>query len=314
MIKNKPLFLISYPEITDAAVNLALEEYCFRNLGAGNDYLILYINEASVVIGAHQNPWEEISTEAIANNEIAVLRRISGGGAVFHDQGNINLCFLTDYNTKIFGDFAFFTQPIIKSLNRLGVKARHAHQNTIEIDGKKISGNAQFTNTKRMFSHGTLLYNSDLNLLAHALDSHFKPIDSKSVASVRRQVGNIIDFLERPMALDSFVSGLLQGISKEYRVMKKQELSDAMWADIHQLADEKYRSREWIYGHTPPFSVMENCVYGAKNYPLRVSVKKGLIDHLESADREINHVIGPKLSRQWIGKPYQPNSLGRLKY
>ena len=262
-----------------------------------------------MVIGTHQNPWEEINAAVITNNEVAVMRRTSGGGAVFHDQGNLNFCFITDSLPNRFGDFEFFTRPIIQSLNRLDVEARHAHHNTIELDGKKISGSAQFSNTKRMFSHGTLLYNSDLDLLTRVLDSRFEPIDSKSVASVRREVGNIIDFIDAPMDLDCFTSALLEGISEGYGTMEKETLSDAMWAEIHLLAETKYRCWEWIYGHTPPFSVMEN---GGNGAPLRVRVKKGRIHHIEGDDKMVNQAIVPKLSRLWIGKRYQPNGIDHL--
>ena len=312
MTVNKPLRLIYNPHITDAAVNLALEEYCCRNFDTAHDYLIVYINEASVVIGAHQNPWEEINHQALLNNEIAVYRRISGGGAVYHDRGNVNLAFVTDHHPKKFGNFDYFTQPIIKGLDRFGVGARHAHHNTIEVNGKKISGNAQFTTTKRMLSHGTLLYNSDLALLRYSLDSDFKPVSSKSVASVRREVGNISDFLKAPMAQESFLEKLLDGILAQFPMAEPYALSEAEWDKIYQLADEKYRSWEWTFGHTPPFSFMEHYPEGDLTLPLRVWVKKGYIDRLESEESIVLKEVVPTLSDQLIGQRYHPSYLQQI--
>lgn len=312
MKNGKPLRLIANPHITDAAVNLALEEHCCRNLDAAHDYLIVYVNDASIVIGANQNPWEEINHQALLNDEIAVYRRISGGGAVYHDKGNINLAFVTDHHPKKFGNFAYFTQPIIKSLSRFDIDAQHAHHNTIEVGGKKISGNAQFTTTKRILSHGTLLYDSDLAFLHHTLDSDFKPVSSKSVASVRREVGNINDFLEAPMVLEPFLEKLLDGILTEFPMAEPYTLSEAEWEKIYQLADEKYRSWEWTFGRTPPFSFMENYPEGNLTYPLRVWVKKGHIDRLESEEKEVNPEIVPTLSHQLIGQRYHPNRVQQV--
>jgi lipoate-protein ligase A len=163
-----------------------------------------------------------------------------------------------------------------------------------------------------MLSHGTLLYNSDLALLHHTLNADFKPVSSKSVASVRREVDNISDFLKQPMTQEPFLEKLLEGILTDFPMTDPYTISKAKWEKIYQLADEKYRSWEWTFGHTPPFSFMANYPDGGLNYPLRVWVKKGLIDRMESETQKIHQEVVTALSDQLIGERYDPNRLRQI--
>ena len=179
------MFLINNNGINDPSVNLALEEYCVRNLDMHNDYLLFYVNEPSVIIGKHQNTIEEINSGYVEKNGIHVVRRISGGGAVYHDKGNLNFSFMTKHSQKSIHNFKLFTEPVIRVLKELGVNAELNGRNDITVNEKKISGNAQFTNTRSMFSHGTLLFNSNLENVSNALNVSSGKIESKGIKSVR---------------------------------------------------------------------------------------------------------------------------------
>src|SRR5690625_275930 len=141
--------------ITDPYINLALEEYVLKNFGEEDTYLLFYINEPSIIVGKNQNSIEEINTDYVDANNIKVVRRLSGGGAVYHDEGNLNYSFITKDDGESFHNFAKFTEPIVKALNKIGVPAELIGRNDLLIKGKKFSGNAQFLTKGRMFSHGT---------------------------------------------------------------------------------------------------------------------------------------------------------------
>jgi lipoate-protein ligase A len=292
--------------MTDPAINLALEEYCFRQLDPRHDYLLFYVNEPAIIIGAHQNPWEQIDAAYIKKEGIPLIRRISGGGAVYHDRGNINVCFMTPHRRETFGHFELFTQPIIDTLNRLGIPAVHAHQNTIQVKGKKISGYAQFANMKRMFSHGTLLFSAQLDVLARALNSKFTPLSTKAIRSVKRDVANISDFLKTPMSIEPFMEILFKDISTVYGNPKKYELSPEAWSDIYQLANEKYKTWAWVYGHSPKFTVKEQRQHDGKILTVLICVDKGIIERIEC---EANRLEALRLSNQWVGKRFLPGAV-----
>ncbi|MDR2899607.1 MAG: lipoate--protein ligase family protein, partial [Clostridiales bacterium] len=178
---------------TDPAYNLALEEFLFLHRRPIRDVFFLWQNEPTIVIGRHQNTFDEINREFVEANKVHVVRRNSGGGAVYHDLGNLNFSFLvddTDGNRD--GGFRFdrFTQPVIRTLQQLGVDAENRGRNDIAIDGKKISGNAQFRNGGRLLHHGTILFDSNLENLSMALNFAPEKYVSRAVASIRSRVTN----------------------------------------------------------------------------------------------------------------------------
>ena len=150
------MLFIDNKGITDPRINLAIEEYALKNLDINETYLLFYINEPSIIIGKNQNSVEEINTEYVESNGIHVVRRLSGGGAVYHDLGNLNYSFITKDDGDSFHNFRKFTEPVIAALNQMGVNAELSGRNDILAEGRKISGNAQFSTKGRMFTHGTL--------------------------------------------------------------------------------------------------------------------------------------------------------------
>jgi len=268
--------LIDHPDIHDPALNLAMEEYALRNLPGGRDYLLFYINEPSIIIGKNQNTAEEINARYVEDNGIHVVRRLSGGGAVYHDLGNLNFSFVTNDDGKSFHNFRKFTEPVVRALRKLGVDAELTGRNDLQVGDRKISGNAQFASKGRMFSHGTLLFDSNIDAVAAALNANPEKFKSKSSKSVRSRVANITEFLSEPMTVEAFKARLLDSIY-EGRTPERYTLTEEDWKEVRKLADERYRSWEWNYGRSPEFNVRKLKRLAAGTYDLRLFVESGVI-------------------------------------
>src|SRR5690554_1895283 len=181
---------------TDPRYNLALEEYVLKYLDTTEDIILLWQNEPSVIIGRNQNTTEEINATYIKEHNIHVVRRISGGGAVYHDFGNLNFTFVTNNLRENLNNYRKFTEPVIQALNELGVPAEFSGRNDIVVEGKKISGNAQSYHKNRMFHHGTILFNANLEMVAKVLQVSADKIASKGIKSNRSRVTNILPYLK----------------------------------------------------------------------------------------------------------------------
>lgn len=261
--------------VTDPRINLAIEEHCIRHLPAGEDYLLFYINTPSIIIGRNQNTLEEINQPYIDEHGIHVVRRISGGGAVYHDRGNLNFSFLTDFAKDKLNNFKEFATPIIEVLNDMGVPAEMKGRNDIVVDGKKISGNAQFSSTKRMFNHGTLLLDCDLSQVSQALDVKMTKIQSKGHKSARARVANIAEFLDAPLSTEAFKEKILAGIFPDGTERQTYRLTDEDWESINALVAEKYGCWDWNYGRSPEFDIQRTRHFAAGIIDFRLKVKRG---------------------------------------
>jgi lipoate-protein ligase A len=260
----------------DPALNLALEEYALRRLPADRDYLLFYINKPSIIIGKNQNTAEEVNAEYVERHGIQVVRRLSGGGAVYHDLGNLNFSFITNDDGKSFHNYRKFTDPVVAALRKLGVDAELSGRNDIQVAGRKISGNAQFAAKGRMFSHGTLLFDSEVDSIVSALNVRPEKFESKATKSVRSRVANIAEFLREPMTIGQFRQFLLESIFGGTDI-PRYELSEADWEAVRRLADERYRSWDWNYGRSPAFNVRQVRRLAAGTFDVRLDVADGII-------------------------------------
>ena len=239
----------------DTAFNIALEEYCFKNLRDEDEIFLLWINEPSIIVGKYQNTIEEINTEYTREKGIHVIRRISGGGAVYHDLNNLNYTIISnrDKNQEGF-NFKEFSKPIIETLAELGVKAEFTGRNDLEIDGQKFCGNAQAYIKDRVMHHGCLLFNVDFSALGDALKVSKDKIESKGVKSVRSRVTNILPHLKTPITVEEFGNKIMEYMKKQYPDMKEYVFSKEELDYIAKRAEIK-RSWEWNYGESPEFNI-----------------------------------------------------------
>lgn len=275
------MIFIDNEGITDPSVNLALEEYALRNFPGNEDYLLFYINEPSIIIGRYQCTLEEINQAYTEEKKIHVIRRMSGGGAVYHDFGNLNFSFMKDYEMTDLNNFKKFTAPIIRVLNKMGVKAEMKGRNDVVVGEKKISGNAQFSTGKRMFSHGTLLFDSDLNEVTKALQVKMSKIQSKGHKSVRSRVANISEFLPEKITIEEFRQAILQGLYNERDDFETIRLTKDQWKEVYRLREEKYANWDWNYGRSPVFNIHRVRRFPAGEVDIRLMVEKGRIENVK---------------------------------
>lgn len=259
----------------DVYHNLALEEYVFSNF-RDEDYVLLWANDPCIVLGKHQNIFEEINCKEIQKKGIKVARRNTGGGTVFQDRGNLNFTFITDYHLNTSSGYDKFINPIIKILNNLGVPAAKRKISDIAIGDKKISGNAQLTRNNRVLHHGTLLFESDLDNLRDLLKPTDGVFQSKAVKSVRSSVTNLKDYLiDRSMSIERFKKVILHALFRDG--VDELKLSQADTELIEKIVETKYASWEWNFGCSPAFSYRKKGNFRGNLFDMDLLVEKGMI-------------------------------------
>ncbi len=294
----------------DPRYNLAFEEYCFKQLPRDEDYILLWINGPAIIIGKNQNTLEEVNSEYVKRNGISVVRRVTGGGAVYHDLGNLNFSIITNAHGEKVIDFKKYNISIVKALKKLGVECELSGRNDITIDGKKFSGIAQSIWKDRVLNHGTLLFDTKLDVLSDALNVKQDKIESKGVKSVKSRVANIKDYLNLDVDIDEFRQVLLKSILETEDIESNiLELNKEQLKEINELFNKKYSTWEWNYGHSPAFNYKNYKRFPVGSVEVRLEVKNGTIKESKIYGDFFGTEDVGKLEQQLIDLRYDKDSL-----
>ena len=285
---------------TDIYFNLAAEEYLFKNFS--DDIFMLWRNEPSIVVGKHQNTLAEINLDFVHKNRIRVARRLSGGGTVYHDEGNLNFTFITGGQEGKLVDFKRFITPIQELLLKLGVKTLFEGKNNLTVEGKKISGNAEHVYKNRVLHHGTLLFSSELANLSEALKVDQGIYIDKAVKSIRNPVTNINNFLNVEMNIEEFQDFLMNHILKENNSV--YEFNSKDMKHIHDLVETKYNTWDWIYAYSPNYIFNKTNRFRSGELSVWLKVEKGLIKEAKINGDYFDHEVQTQLCKLIINRPH----------
>ena len=294
---------------TDPTYNLAFEEYVQANRREGN-YLILWQNKNAVIIGSNQNAGEEINRDFVQQHNIQVVRRNTGGGAVYHDLGNLNYSFITDGGDLQNRSATLFTEPVVKALRGLGLDSEASGRNDILVSGCKVSGTAQHLMQGRILHHGTLLFDSNPEMIAGALNPDPTKFQSKSVKSVRSRVGNIRSFLPADMTLTSFWNYLKTVLTEGG--LEPASLSCEELEQVKKLQETKYATWQWNYGKSPKSQIHNKCRHAGGLLDLHLSLEGGKIQQIQILGDFLALTPVEPLEEALIGCEYREEAIAAI--
>jgi lipoate---protein ligase len=296
--------------ITDPYFNLAAEEYVLKNFQ--DDVFMLWQNSPSIIVGKHQNTLAEINLEWATKNKIPVVRRISGGGTVFHDLGNLNFTFIRNVEGENHVDFRKFTAPVIAILQSFGLNARFEGRNDITVDGRKVSGNAEHVYKKRVLHHGTLLFSSRLNDLSSALKVTQAKFQDKAVKSVRSRVTNISEHLSEPMDVLAFKDMIQQYLTNQNPDVKNVVFTESDTAAIEKLVREKYKTWEWNFGYSPKYSFSRTIRTNGGSIQFNFDVRDGVIRNARIYGDYFGLRDTEEIERMLINVPHRQEAISKV--
>lgn len=304
-------------ESKDIRDNLATEQYLMNNVEFDEPLVLFYIQKPCIIVGRNQNTIEEINADYVKEHNITITRRISGGGAVYDDLGNISFSFVVNADDENFGDFKKLTKPIIDALKDMGATtAEVSGRNDLMVDGKKFSGNAIYTKNGKMFSHGTLAYDVDLTVLSKALNVPKDKIASKGIKSVKSRVTNLKPYLDPEyqnlsteqfrdrLIMELFHTDSLDSIAdKEYHLTQQDKKA------IKQLDDDYYYNWDWVYGQSPDSAVKNREHFQMGTVDIRYQLSKGKITDAHIYGDYFGKKNTDEIANQLIGIPYSPENI-----
>lgn len=304
------MYLIDSPS-RNAYFNIAAEEYLLSRFPE-EDLFLLYVNAPSIIVGKFQNTLAEINLDYVQEKEIKVVRRMSGGGAVYHDLGNLNFSFHTLLGDHDFGDFSQFTKPVLSLLNSLEVPAVLQGRNDLLVDGKKFSGNAKLARQGKMIQHGTILLNSEMEILSEALKVNPLKFTDKATKSTRSRVTNLIHYLPKDTTTEHLKSLLTAEIIKNSPQAERYELTAEDHEGIEQLMKEKYETWDWNFGFSPNYNFQKAIKIPAGFIEVHLDVVKGTIEKAKIFGDFFASEPVEKLEAQLIGRKHETSELAKI--
>lgn len=296
---------------TDPYLNIATDEYLFRHIK--EDCFMLWRNDNAIIVGKHQNTLSEINLEYVKARGIKVVRRLSGGGAVYHDLGNLNFTFTQTGESDALVDFERYTRPIIDVLRNLGADAKFEGRNDITIDGKKISGNAEHVFKNKIMHHGTLLFSSEMKDISGALKINPLKYQDRAIKSVPKRVTNISDHLREKISLDEFTDRIMAHITSSFKDAVMYEFTEADKAKIRQIRDEKYATWDWNFGNSPDYNFKQGLRTTGGTLEMNLQVTRGGIIEAARITGDFFHIrdIEP-VERALVGVPHEEAAIRKV--
>ncbi|CAB1251189.1 Lipoate-protein ligase A [Clostridiaceae bacterium BL-3] len=263
---------------TNPYINHAIEEYMMDKFY--EECFMLWRNRPCVLIGKNQNTMSEINVDYVKKHNLSVVRRMSGGGAIFNDLGTLNFTFIAVVDDSTFADFGRFTKPIIKALKKLHLDVKLSGRNDLIIDNKKFSGNSQYKHGNRILHHGSILFSVDMKNLNGALNVNRIKFSDKSVKSVKSRVTNLCEYIKEPMTTIEFKNFLIKSIMEECKFVKTYRFSKEDWKKIKRISDNKYALWQWNYGNFKKFTYSNEKKFKGGIVQVYINVCRGAIEHI----------------------------------
>ena len=295
---------------SNPAFNLATEEFLMNS--QYDKWFYLYINAPSIIVGKHQNSLAEINVDYVKENNVIVIRRTTGGGAVFHDPGNLNFTFIMKEHSGETADFRKYTQPIIDVLQAMDVDAKFEGRNDMTIEGKKFSGNAKAYYNNKILQHGTLLFNSTLPNLSQALKLNPLKYIDKAVKSISSRVTNISEHLKQDISLEEFEKRIVDHVRTMYADAEVYELTDQDRVAIQKLVDEKYGTWDWNFGSSPKYNFQKGIKTKGGHVEINLEVKKGEVKNVKIFGDFFNTREVTELEDMLRGVPHERDKIKEL--
>lgn len=287
----------------DPRLNLALEETLCSQLSPGAEgYFLLWQNDPSIIIGRHQAIAEVVNMGAAFQEKIPIIRRISGGGAVYHDEGNLNFSFIVNAGRE--KSFADFLTPVCQALDELGIKTSISGRNDLEVDGKKISGSSQFRHGSKLIHHGTLLFNLDIKKMTTFLRVDPGKLSSHGVPSIQGRIANLREISQGRLGIASLKEALMRCCANG-----QASLPAAILEEGKKLAKEKYGNPLWNYGASPRFDLERRKRFPWGEIIVRLALKENRIDSCEIRGDFFNSKPLAELEEKLSGLPFTPNAM-----